>query len=150
MTLHEQISQAATDAMKARDNTRRDTLRGILSAFTNELVSQGKTPQDTISDDDAITVIKRLVKQRKDSIEQYENAGRDELAEGEKQELAILEEFLPEMMSVDEIKQVAQRKKEELGIDDASQSGKLIGAVMQEVKGKADGGDVKQAVESLF
>nr|NIT71453.1 GatB/YqeY domain-containing protein [candidate division KSB1 bacterium]NIX71133.1 GatB/YqeY domain-containing protein [candidate division KSB1 bacterium] len=96
-----------------------------------------------IGDEGAITVIKRLAKQRKDSIEQFEGAGRNELAEKEKAELAILEGYLPEMMGKDEIEKVARVKKDELGVDDKLKMGMLMGAVMKELKGKADGGDVK-------
>ena len=136
--------------MKAKDEVRLRTIRSLLTAFTNELVATNKTPQDRLDDESALAVIKRQVKQRKDSIEQYTAAGRAELAEPEQEELAILESYLPQMMSRTEIEPVAKAKQAELGITEKSQMGKLIGAVMQELKGKADGGDVKAVVESLF
>ncbi len=148
--IHISMKNELKDAMKAKDATRVSVLRNILSAFTNELVASGKTPQDMIGDEGAITVIKRLAKQRKDSIEQFEGAGRNELAEKEKAELAILEGYLPEMMGKDEIEKVARVKKDELGVDDKLKMGMLMGAVMKELKGKADGGDVKAVVEHLF
>ncbi|MCA9362011.1 GatB/YqeY domain-containing protein, partial [Candidatus Kaiserbacteria bacterium] len=97
-----------------------------------------------------LAVIKRLAKQRKESITQYEAANRPELAVPEKEELAVLESYLPQLMSQDEIRPIAEAKKVELGIEDKGKLGMLVGAVMKELAGKADGGDVKQVVESLF
>lgn len=148
--LHEEIRASLKDAMKAKDEVRLRTVRSLLTAFTNELVATGKTPQDMLDDDGAMAVIKRAAKQRKESITQYEAAGRHELAEPEKEELAVLETYLPEMMGVEEIQKVAEAKKAELGIEDKSKLGMLVGAVMKELKGQADGGDVKSVVESLF
>lgn len=148
--IHETIKNELKDAMKAKDTVRMSVLRNMLTAFTNELVATGKTPQDMIDDDGALTVVKRLAKQRKDSIEQFESAGRAELADTEKQELAILETYLPEMMSKEQIKEIAEAKKAEMGVDDKSKMGMLMGAIMKELKGQADGNDVKEVVESLF
>ena len=150
MALHEDIKAELKEAMKAKEATRLTVIRGMLTAFTNELVSTGKTPQDRLEDDAVRAVIKRLAKQRKDSIEQFEAAGRTELAEQEKAELAVLEGYLPQMMNQDEIRPIAEAKKAELGVDDKSKMGVLIGAVMKETAGKADGGDVKAVVEELL
>ena len=150
MALHEDIKGELKEAMKAKEATRLSVVRGMLTAFTNELVATNRTPQDILKDDEVLDVIKRLAKQRKESIVQYEAAGRQELAEPEKEELAILEAYLPSLMSQDEIRPVAEAKKAELGVEDKSKLGVLIGAVMKELGGKADGGDVKSVVESLF
>jgi len=143
--LHLEIKEKIKDAMRAKE-----ALRGLLTAFVNELVATRHTPQETLPDDAALNVVKRLVKQRKDSFEQFEKGGRPELAAKEKAELAILEEFLPQMMSRDEIKKIATAKKTELGITDKSGMGKFIGVVMKECAGKADGNDVKAVVEELL
>jgi len=135
--------------MKARDTLSVDTLRGTIAAFTNELVSKGKKPTEEIADADAITVLKRLAKQRQDSIEQFTSGGRPELAEKEAKELALLKSYLPESASKEEIRKVAEAKRAELGVD-AAGMGKLMGAVMKEFSGRADGNDVKQVVQSLF
>jgi uncharacterized protein YqeY len=97
-----------------------------------------------------LAVIKRLAKQRKDSIEQFQKGNREDLVEGEEKELVVLESYLPQLMSKEEIEPIAIAKKEELGITDKGKKGQLIGAVMKEVAGKADGGDVKAVVEKLF
>lgn len=150
MSLHEDIKGELKEAMKAKEATRLSVIRSMLTAFTNEMVATGRTPQDTLKDDEVLSVIKRLAKQRKESIVQYEAAGRQELANPEKEELKILEAYLPQLMSQDEIRPVAEAKKAELGVEDKSKMGILIGAVMKELGGKADGGDVKKVVESLF
>ena len=148
--IHEKITTGIKAAMKAKDSVRLNALRGIKTAFTNELVASKRTPQDTLSDEEAITVLSRLAKQRKDSIDQFTKGNRPELAEKEAQELAILEEFLPEMLSIEEIQEIVAAKKAELGVTDKSSMGRLMGALMKELKGKADGKMVKDAVDAAL
>jgi uncharacterized protein YqeY len=150
MSLQTDIKEQMKEAMKAKDSVRLTVLRGALSSFTNELVAKGKTPQDELGDEDTLAVIKRLAKQRKDSIDQFEKGGRQDLADAEKAELEILEAYLPEMMGQDAIRPLAEAKKAEMGIDDSSKRGMLMGALMKDLAGKADGGDVKTVVDSLF
>lgn len=150
MSLHEDIRNSLKEAMKAKDAVKLRTVRSILTAFTNELVATGKTPQDMIDDEQGLSVIKRLAKQRKDSITQYEAAGRTDLAEPEKEELVVLEGYLPTLMTQDEIRPIAEAKKNELGVTDKSKMGVLVGAIMKELGGKADGSDVKAVVEELL
>ena len=150
MSLHTDIKSSLKEAMKAKDAVRLGVVRNIISELTNQLVATKRTPQDELTDEEVLAVIKRLAKQRQDSIEQYQAAGRTESAEAEQAELAILQEYLPQMMSQDEIRPIAQAKQTELGITDKSQMGKLVGAIMQECKGQADGADVKAVVEELF
>ena len=121
-----------------------------MTACTNELVATSRTPQSELTDEETIAVIKRLAKQRKESIVQFEAAGRNELAEPEKEELAILESYLPTLMSEDQIRPIAEATKAELGITDKAKMGVLVGSVMKKLQGKADGADVKKVVESLF
>lgn len=139
-----------TAAMKARDALRVQTLRGALAAFTNELVAKGRKPTEELTEADAITVLKRLAKQRKDSAEQFTKGNRPELAEKESNELKIIEAYLPQTANREEIEKVARAKMTELGITDASGAGKLTGAVMKEFAGNADGADVKAVISSLF
>ena len=150
MSLHDSLRESLKSAMKAKDAVTLTTVRSIMTACTNELVATGKTPQDQLDDAGILAVIKRLAKQRKESIVQYEAANRPELAAPEKDELIVLESYLPQMMSQDDIRPIAQAKKAELGVEDKSKLGVLVGAVMKELAGKADGGDVKIVVESLF
>lgn len=148
--MHEKIKEQIKDAMRAKDELRKEVLRGILTAFVNELVAKRRTPQEILGDDDCVAVLKRLVKQRKDSAEQFTQGGRPELAEKEMKELAIIEEFLPALMPREEIKKIALAKKAELGAVDKSSMGKFIGAVMKECKGQADGNDVKAVCEEIL
>jgi len=150
MSLQQTIKDSTKDAMKARDSVRVTVLRGLSTAFVNELVAKGQTPQSEISDEDALNVIKRASKQRKDALEQYTKGGREDLADIEKAELAIIEEFLPTLMSQDEIRPIVEAKIAELEVTDKSGAGKLIGALMRDLNGKADGGDVKAVVDELL
>lgn len=150
MSLVDTIKEDIKEAMKAKDAEKLTALRSITAGFTNELVAKGMTPQSEVTDEIALTVIKRQTKQRKDSIEQFTNGGRNDLVEKEKKELEIIEKYLPEMMSQDEIRKIAETKKEQLGITDKKEMGKLMGSLMAELKDKADGGDVKIVVDSLF
>jgi uncharacterized protein len=144
------IKEEIKNAIRAKEALRLEVLRGILTAFVNELVANRRTPQETLEDDKCFTVLKRLVKQRRDSAEQFEKGGRPELAKKELDEIVIIEEFLPKMMTREEIRKIAEAKKAELGIIDKSGLGKFIGAVMKECKGSADGNDVKAVAEELL
>lgn len=144
------IREKLKDAMRAKDQNALDTYRGILSAFTNELVASGKTPQDEVTDEIALLVIKRTIKQRKDAIEQFTAGGRTDLADADKAQLALLEEFQPAQMGEDEIRAIAKTKKADLSVTDKSKMGILMGAVMKETMGNADGQVVKRVVEELF
>jgi uncharacterized protein YqeY len=150
MTIQETIKENIKTAMKARDEIRLSVMRGLSTAFTNELVATKRPPTDMLADEEAIAVITRVAKQRKESINQFNAGGRPELAAAEEVELAILNEFLPELMSVEEIQKLAEIKKAEMGITDPSKKGMLVGALMKDLKGKADGGDVKNVVDKLF
>jgi hypothetical protein len=136
--------------MKAHDELKLAVLRGALTAFTNELVAKGKKPTDVLEDADALLVMKRLAKQRKDSIEQFTAGNRPELAEREKQELAFIETYLPQNASREEIERVATAKMAEVDATDKAAMGKLMGAVMKELGGNADGNLVKEVVTGLF
>lgn len=147
MSLQTDIKGQMIEAMKAKDSARLGVIRGLMSAFTNELVAKGKMPQDELSDEDALAVISRAVKQRKDSIDQFEKGGRPELAEDEKVELAILMTYLPAQMSREEIFAYVQEKAK-AGFE-KEKANQFIGLIMKDLKGKADGNIVKEAVSAL-
>lgn len=145
--IHQTIKDQIKDAMRAKDSLKLEVLRGLQSLFSNELIAKGKS--DPLLDDESVlALIRRSVKQRKDSIDQFEKGGRKDLADKEKSELAILETFLPSMMSKDEIRKIAQEKLSGSTIDKAK-LGQFIGSLMKDLKGKADGADVKSVVEEL-
>src|ERR1700749_4691463 len=120
MTIHETIKKGIPEAMKARDEVRLRTLRSLSTAMTNEVVAKKRKPDEFLTDEEVLAVLKRAANQRKDSIEQLTNAGRTELAVPEAAELSIIESLLPEMMSRDEIEKVARAKMAELGVTDKS------------------------------
>lgn len=150
MSLQTTIKEGIKDAMRAKDEVLLNVLRGLSTAFVNELVAKGRTPQSEITDDEALAVIARAAKQRKEAIAQFRAAGREDLAVPEENELRIIEAYLPAQMSVEEIAAVVATKKAELSIADKSQMGQLMSAVMKDLKGKADGTLVKEAVEKSF
>ncbi len=150
MTIATEVREGLKDAMRAKDQVALDTYRAVLTAFMNELVATGKTPQDEVNDDMALKVIQKLIKQRKDAISQFEAGGRQDLADEEKKQLAVLEKFQPAQMSEGDIRVIAEQKKAELGITDKSKAGILTGAVMKAVAGQVDGSTVKNIVESLL
>ena len=116
MDLHTQIKEELKSALKAHDAVKLRTVRSMLTAFMNELVATGHTPQTMLDDAGVLTVIKRLSKQRKDSIQQFEAGNRADLAGVEKEELAVLESYLPQMMSQDDIRPIVEAKIAELGV----------------------------------
>jgi len=150
MNLQQQIKADMIAAMKEKNQVKVTTIKSLVAGFTNMLAEAGREDRENISDDEVLALIKKGVKQRKDAIQQFTDGGRPELAESEQAELVFLETYLPEAMSVNQIKEIAIRVKEEQGVEDKSKMGVLIGMVMKEVAGQADGGDVKDVVISLF
>lgn len=145
-----ELKEEMKNAMRAKDQVKLAVVRGLMSACTNEAVAKGKGPEGVLSEEEMLTVITRAAKQRKDSIEQFEKGGRPELAENEKAELAILETMLPAQMSQDEIVAAAKAKAAEMGVSDKTGANKLMGSLMKDLKGKADGTVVKAVVDQLF
>lgn len=150
MSIQTQIKEQVKDAMKSHDAVKLSVVRGLVAQFTNELVSLKRKPDGELTDDEAMAVIRRAVKQRKDSIEQFTKGGRQDLAENENAELTVLETYLPAQMPSEDIKKIIQSKMAELGISDKSGMGKLMGAVMKETKGNVDGDVVKNLIEELL
>lgn len=150
MSIAQKVADNLKAAMLKKDAARTGALRAIKAAFVNELIAKKRSQTETLTDEEAVTVIRRLANQRKDSIEQFRKGGREELAEAEEGELAVLKEFLPAELGEKDIRTIAERKKVELGVTDKSKIGQLIGAVMKETKGQADGAMVKSVVEKLF
>lgn len=146
--MQEKIKSEIKPAMMAKDAVRLGTLRMILAAFTNELVSQGHPPTDPLSDEDCTKVIKRLSKQRKDSIEQFTAGGRLELASDEQAELTILESFLPAQMTEADIESRVASKLAESPLD-PTKKGQFIGMMMKELGDTADGSVVKAVIDRL-
>ncbi|MBP6888281.1 MAG: GatB/YqeY domain-containing protein [Candidatus Pacebacteria bacterium] len=146
--MQEKIKAEIKPAMLAKDTVRLGTLRMILAAFTNELVTQGHPPTDPLSDEDCMKVIKRLAKQRKDSIDQFVAGGRPELADDERAELTVIEGFLPAQMSEAEIESRVAAKLAESPLD-PTKKGQFIGMMCKELGDTADGATVKAIIDKL-
>ena len=148
--IHETLKKSIPDAMRAKDEVKLRTLRSLVTAMTNEVVAKKRKPDEFLADEESVAVLKRAANQRKDSIEQFEAAGRTDLANPERAELAIIEGYLPAMMSREEVETVVRAKMEEMGVSTKAEAGKFTGAVMKDLKGKADGADVKAVVDTLL
>jgi len=147
MTLAEQINEGIKEAMKAKDADRLRALRGIKSAF---MLLQTSDKASSLNEDDYIKSLQKLAKQRKDSLEVYEQQGREDLASVERSELQIIETFLPAQMDASEVKSVVAGIISEMGVSGPAAMGKVMPAAMQALSGKADGKLISQFVKELL
>lgn len=141
----QQLKDDLKGAMLAKDPLKTSVLRMVLSALGYYEIQKGGAGYEA-TDEDVLTVIEKEAKKQKDSIEQFTNAGRSELAEKEKNELAILEVYLPEQMGEDEIRKLVTEAITKTGASTLADMGKIMGALMPSTKGKADGGIVSRIV----
>ena len=144
------IKAAMIAAMKAKEPVKLAVMRGLIAACTNELVAKGRGPDGVLTEDEVLSVIVRASKQRKDSIEQFAAGGRPELAASEQAELDVLTSLLPAQMSKADVEAAAKAKAAEMGITNKTGANQLMGALMKDLKGKADGTMVKEVIDSLF
>ena len=145
MTLNKQIVADLTAAMKAQDANRTSTLRMVKAAMMNRQIEKGSE----LDDDDMQKLLRSLVKQRRDSIEQYEKAGRQELVDKEKAEIEVIETYLPQAASQEEIEQAVVAAIAETGASSMRDMGKVMKAVQAALAGKnADGKLVSEVVKS--
>jgi len=142
MSLIEEIEDDVKQAMLARDAARRDALRLIL----NSLKQARKELQRPLSEDEELQVLQREWKKRVEAAEAYRNAGRDEQAEAEVYEQEVLEEFLPEPLSEDEIEEIVDDAIAENGATSLADLGRVMADVMPQIAGRADGSTVSQVV----
>ena len=148
MSLTQTIAKDLMQAMKEKSEPKLSTLRMLKSELQKLQADKGKNAE--ISDDDVYTVIRRLIKQRKDAAEQYQAGGAAERAESELSEIKILEPYLPKQLSDDEIEKIISESAKELNVNSPKDMGKLMKAVMQKVKGLADGSKVKDRVNKFL
>lgn len=148
MSLKDRITEDIKAAMKAQDKIRLETVRSIKKAILEKEVSVRPSGQDNLTEAQETEVLVQLAKQRRDSITQYEQANRPDLAQQEAQELAILEEYLPKQLSDDEVSQIIDAIITGVGATSAKDLGKVMGPAMQQLKGKADGKKVQEFVKA--
>ena len=142
MTIAEQLTEDMKSSMKAQDADRTGVLRLLRGSLKNEEIKVGHG----LSDDEALKVLQREAKQRRDSVEAYQAAGRTDLADREEAELKVIKCYLPEVMSDDELAKVVDEVVAETGATDAKQMGAVIGAVLKRVGARADGAAVSKLV----
>ncbi len=147
MSLKDKILEDVKTAMKSRDSDTVSTLRFVVSALKNKEI---EVRPNTLTDQDAMGVLKKLCKQRQDSIEQFTAAGRDDLVLKEKTELAVIETYLPAQLSEDDLKKMIQAAITEVGASSPKDMGKVMQAVTVKTQGNADNKLVSQIVKSLL
>ncbi len=148
MGLKERITEDIQAAMKAKDKIRLETVRSIKKAVLEKEVSVRPSGQESLTDAQEMEVLVQLAKQRRDSIAQYQQANRADLAAQEARELAILEEYLPQQLSVEALSQAIDDIIAQVGATSAKDMGKVMGSAMQQLKGKADGKKVQDLVKA--
>ncbi|MEM1308874.1 MAG: GatB/YqeY domain-containing protein [Cyanobacteria bacterium P01_H01_bin.153] len=148
MSLKDRISEDIKTAMKAKDKLRLETVRSIKKVILEEESTARGKGQDELTADQELAILTRLAKQRKDAIEQYNNANRSDLAEKEAAELTIIEEYLPAQMSDEEIAAVVDDLIAKTGAESAKDMGKVMGPAMKALKGRADGAKVQALVKA--
>jgi len=147
MTLEQTINAQIKDAMKARQKARLRSLRAIKSAI---MLEKSKDGASDISDEAVLPILQKLAKQRRESLELYEQQGRDDLATEEKEDLAVIVEFLPAQMGEEEVRAKLTAIVEKVGATGPQDMGKVMGAAMGALKGKADGKMISRIVKELL
>lgn len=148
MSLKDRITEEIKAAMKSQDKVRLETLRSIKKVLLEKEVSVRPSGQNELTEAQEIEALSQVAKQRRDSIEQYTNAKRQDLADKEAAELAIIETFLPAQMSDEEVESVIGQIIAQAGATSAKDMGKVMGVAMQQLKGKADGKKVQAIVKA--
>jgi uncharacterized protein YqeY len=158
MTLKDQLNADLRDAMRSGDETRKSTLRLLLTAVRNaEIPPETKDPavadagrRQDLDDAAVLEIVKREVKQRRDSIDAYRKASREDLVALEEAEVAVLQDYLPAQMSRDEIVAVARQVIERLGAHGPADKGRVMPAVIAELRDKAEGREINAVVTELL
>jgi hypothetical protein len=147
MSIEADVTQAMKSAMRARQADRLRAIRNIRAAF---LLTRKETGADSIEDADAIKVLRRLAKQRKDSIQSFVDGGREDLAQAERDELAVVDEFLPAGPTEATVRGWVEAAIAATGASSAREIGKVMGSVMKSHRGEADGNVVRRIASELL
>lgn len=143
MTLLEQLNADMKQAMKDKDKDRLGVIRMVKASLQNEAIKQGK---DGLSMDDELTVLSRELKQRKDSLQEFKAAGRDDLVAKLDVEISVLQAYMPKQLSEQELEEIVQNTIQEVNATSKKEMGKVMSAIMPKVKGKADGSAINKLV----
>lgn len=148
MDLFEQISNDIKEAMKAKDKVRLETLRNVKKFFLEAKTAPGAN--DTLTDDAALKIMQKLVKQGKDSAEIYKGQGREDLAQGELEQVAVIEAYLPKQMTPEELEAALKEIIAETGATGGKDMGKVMGVASKKLAGKAEGRAISAMVKQLL
>ena len=146
MSLKGEINKEMKAAMKSRDKDRLKTIRLILSEIKRVEVDE----RITVDDQRTLSILAKMIKQRRDSIAQYDSAGRTELSKIEKDEITVINEFLPEALTDDEINNLIEKAISETGADSMKDMGKVMGIIRPQIQGRADAGEVSKRVKEAL
>ncbi|OUC12440.1 MAG: glutamyl-tRNA amidotransferase [Alkalinema sp. CACIAM 70d] len=147
-SLIDHISEEIKSAMKAKEKVRLETLRSIKKVLLEKEVSVRPSGQQVLTEEQEMEALMQLAKQRRDAIEQYQSVGRQDLADQEAQELVIIEGFLPQQLTEDEVVQAIDAIIAQVGATSPKDMGKVMGPAMQQLKGKTDGKKVQAIVKA--
>ena len=147
MSIVDDVTAQVKEAMKAKDQPRLSALRSMRTAFLNEMKKDGA---ESISDEVAEGLMRKLEKQRKESIEAFEKGGRPEMAEVEQAELAVIQEFLPQLADEDQTRVWVEEALAQTGASEKKDMGKVMGALMGAHKAEIDGNIARQIVQELL
>lgn len=146
MSLKEQLQSELKDAMREKDKVRLGAIRMLIAA----VLEKEKTGKGDVSEDDVVAIVQKQAKQRRDSIEQFKSAGRNDLAETEMAELAVIEKYLPAQLDDEALQSAVSAIVEKTGATGMQDMGRVMGQAMGQLRGKADGRRVKEAVEAAL
>jgi uncharacterized protein len=147
MSLLEQLNQDMKQAMKNKEKDKLVVIRMVKAALQNEAIKLGK---DELSDEEDLTVLSRELKQRKDSLQEFQKADRLDLVEKTQAEIDILIDYMPKQLSEEEVSEIVKQTISEVNATSKADMGKVMGALMPKVKGKADGSLVNKLVQQLL
>lgn len=151
--LLQQIKDDMKAMMKAQDSAGLTVVRGALSSISgkekDKRMASGKA-DDMLTDEEIITVLSSEIKKRRDAIALFEQGGRPELAENEKKEIAVLQKYLPEQLSADELKNLVTEAVQKTGAASVKDMGKVMAELNPKIKGRADGGEVAKLIKELL
>ncbi len=150
MSLTDQLTEDMKRAMKAKDAVRLRTIRSLRAAIKDKEIAERHGGEATLSEEAYMAVLQKQAKQRRDAIEQFEQAGREDLASAEREELAIIESYLPQQLGDDEIRSVVEEIVAATGASSMRDMGKVMGAAMQQLKGRADGRRINEIARELL
>ena len=144
----DRVKQDLTDAMKAQDDVRRRALRSLRAALANKEIAKRRAGADSsLEEQEELAVVQKQVKQRRDSIEQYEEADRDDLAQKEREEIEVLEDYLPDRLSDEELAERLDAIIDDVGATSMADMGPVMGRAMDELRGRVDGNRVREMVQ---